>query len=100
MEGIAIGVILLMIIGFGLWLWSLIHCIVNKRLTDGTRILGIILILILGIIGSLIYLFLPRKSSRMMRRRVPPKTRGYSKGGRVTGSYRNHGSYRPSPNFK
>jgi len=53
---------LLVVASIGLWIWSLIHCITNKRLTDTNRIIGIILIVILGLIGSLIYLFLPRES--------------------------------------
>lgn len=44
----------------GLWIWSLIHCIRNPRLSDTNRIIGIVLIVVLGVIGSLIYLFLPR----------------------------------------
>ena len=45
-----------------LWIWSLIHCIQNRYLSDNNRLIGIILIVILGIIGSLVYLFLPRES--------------------------------------
>jgi ABC-type transport system involved in cytochrome c biogenesis permease subunit len=45
-----------------LWIWSLIHCIQNRYLSDNTRLIGIILIVILGVIGSLVYLFLPRES--------------------------------------
>lgn len=44
----------------GLWLWSLIHCVMNKRLSDTNRVIGIVLIVVLGLLGSLIYLFLPR----------------------------------------
>ncbi|GAA5484358.1 hypothetical protein Hsar01_03602 [Haloferula sargassicola] len=47
---------------FGLWLWSLIHCVQNRYLTDNNRIVGIVLIVLLGILGSLVYLFLPRES--------------------------------------
>ena len=54
-----IGVILLLT--FGLWIWSLIHCIRNQRLSDSNRTIGIVLIAILGLIGSFIYLFLPRE---------------------------------------
>ena len=53
------------IVGIGflvLWIWSLIHCIQNHYLSDNNRLIGIILIAILGIIGSLVYLFLPRES--------------------------------------
>jgi uncharacterized BrkB/YihY/UPF0761 family membrane protein len=46
----------------GVWIWSLIHCISNKRLSDTNRIIGVVLIVLLGLIGSLIYLFLPRES--------------------------------------
>jgi len=45
---------------FGLWLWSLIHCVRNKQLSDTNRIIGIVLIVMLSLLGSLIYLFLPR----------------------------------------
>ena len=46
---------------FILWLWSLIHCINNRYLTDQNRLIGILLIVLVGIIGSLVYLFLPRE---------------------------------------
>jgi len=50
-----------LVTGFlALWLWSLIHSINNKALTDTNRIIGIVLIVVLGFLGSLIYLFLPR----------------------------------------
>lgn len=47
---------------FGLWLWSLIHCIQNRYLNDSNRLIGILLIVFLQLLGSLIYLFLPRES--------------------------------------
>ena len=46
--------------GFVLWLWSLIHCIRNRQLSENNRIIGIVLIALLGLVGSLVYLFLPR----------------------------------------
>ena len=45
----------------GLWLWSLIHCITNKNLTSTMKIIGVILIVALSLLGSLIYLGLPRE---------------------------------------
>jgi len=61
-ELIVIAIIGLIALGsIALWIWSLIHCIRNKQLTDNNRIIGIILIVVLGLIGSLIYLFLPRE---------------------------------------
>lgn len=47
----------------GLWIWSLIHCIQNRMLSDNNRLIGIILIALLGLLGSFIYLFLPREST-------------------------------------
>ena len=60
-------IFLLVFVVFGiasllLWIWSLIHCIKNRFLSDNNRIIGIILIVLLGILGSLVYLFLPRES--------------------------------------
>ncbi len=51
---------LLILLCLGLWIWSLIHCIMNKKLTDTNRIIGIVLIVVLQLLGSFIYLFLPR----------------------------------------
>ena len=69
-EGAAIfagaGILLLLFFGvvalasLGLWIWSLIHCVSNKKLSDTNRVIGIILIVLLGLLGSLVYLFLPR----------------------------------------
>jgi|GEM_PF-6580451 len=47
---------------FGLWLWSLIHCVQNRYLNDNNRLIGILLIVLLGLLGSLVYLFLPREN--------------------------------------
>jgi len=61
--GALIFVCLIGLAVFGLWLWSLIHCITNRYLTDTNRIIGIVLIVLLGILGSLIYLFLPKEAT-------------------------------------
>ena len=47
----------------GLWIWSLLHCIRNKDLSDTNRIIGILLIVFLFVIGSLVYLFIPRETN-------------------------------------
>jgi hypothetical protein len=64
----SIGALELIIIAFalgmmGLWIWSLIHCITNRYLSDTNRIIGIVLIVVLGVLGSLVYLFLPKESA-------------------------------------
>jgi ABC-type transport system involved in cytochrome c biogenesis permease subunit len=79
-----LGVILLVgVVFFGLWIWSLIHCITNKQLSDNNRIIGIILIVVLGLLGSLVYLFLPRE--RVAARRGLDRGRA---GARPRGRYR------------
>jgi len=35
--------------------------IMNKSLSDNNRIIGVVLIVVLGIVGSLVYLFIPRE---------------------------------------
>lgn len=62
-EWIIIGAILLVMVPmFILWVWSLIHCIRNRYLSENNRVLGILMIALLGIIGSAVYLALPRES--------------------------------------
>jgi len=55
--------ILVLLVIPAVWLYSLVHCVRNKKLSDTNRIIGIILILLLTIIGSVIYLFLPREKT-------------------------------------
>ena len=45
------------------WIWSLVHCIQNRYLSDNNRVIGIVLIALLGILGSIVYIFLPREST-------------------------------------
>ena len=54
---------LLILILVPLWIGSLIHCIRNKDLSDTNRIIGIPLIVFLFVIGSLVYLFIPRETN-------------------------------------
>ena len=79
MEAALVFVVLICLVITGLWLWSLIHCVMNKRLSDTMRIIGIILIVILGLLGSIIYLFLPRENAQ-------PTPRSRRRGGGRTGS--------------
>ncbi|MCP4847370.1 MAG: hypothetical protein GY899_05415 [Verrucomicrobiaceae bacterium] len=41
----------------------MIHCIRNKDLSDTNRIIGILLIIFLFVIGSVVYLFIPRETN-------------------------------------
>lgn len=67
-AGASFGVLFFLLIGLlglatlGFWIWSLIHCVQNRYLNDTNRLIGILLIVLLGLLGSLVYLFLPRES--------------------------------------
>lgn len=54
---VVVGVLIFWLV---LWLYVLIHCIRNKSLSDASRVIGILLIVFLGILGCMIYPFLPR----------------------------------------
>lgn len=46
---------------FILWIWSLIDCLINSRISDSQKILYILLMIFLPIIGNIIYLVVGRK---------------------------------------
>jgi hypothetical protein len=90
MEGVAAGLLFFMALMFGLWVWSLIHCITNKRLSDSNRTIGIIMIVFLGLLGSLVYLFLPRDgkkngTSRISHHDDDERSGGVGRGGNNNG---------------
>jgi hypothetical protein len=51
---------LISLAGFVFWLWMLIHGITNKGLTDGEKIVWVLVIIFLPFIGSIIYFFVGR----------------------------------------
>jgi cytochrome c oxidase assembly factor CtaG len=63
-TGIAIGLVLLywvfIIVGFVLWLWMLIDCITKEPSEGNDKILWVLVIIFLGPLGALIYLFARR----------------------------------------
>ena len=54
-------VILVLLVIPAVWVYSLVHCIRNKKLSDTNRIIGILLIVLLPILGSINYIFIPRE---------------------------------------
>lgn len=42
------------------WVWTLIDCVMNKRLTDAQKVIWALVIIFVGVIGSLIYFFAGR----------------------------------------
>lgn len=49
---------------FAFWLWMLIHAITNKGLSDGEKIVWVLVIIFLPFLGSILYFFLGRSKGR------------------------------------
>jgi len=45
---------------FAFWLWMLIHAITNKGLTDGEKIVWVLVVIFLPFLGSVLYFLLGR----------------------------------------
>jgi len=56
--------LLITLLGFVFWLWMLIHAITNKGLSDGEKILWVLVIILLPLVGSIIYFFIGRPKGR------------------------------------
>ena len=55
-----------LLIGVGgtiLWIWAIIHCIQNRRLSDGEKALWVLLIIFTHFIGAVIYFAVGRSAS-------------------------------------
>lgn len=46
------------------WLWMLVHAITNKGLSDGERIVWVIVIIFLPFLGALLYFFIGKPKGR------------------------------------
>ncbi len=60
--GIFIGfvVLVLTIAAFAFWIWALIDCIKNTRLSDTEKVVWVLVIIFLHFLGALIYLLAGR----------------------------------------
>ncbi len=47
------------VIGIGLWIWALVDCL-KSELSDGDKILWVLLIIVFNVIGAIIYLILAK----------------------------------------
>jgi len=56
--------LLITLLGFVFWLWMLIHAITNKGLSDGEKILWVLVIILIPLVGSIIYFFIGRPKGR------------------------------------
>lgn len=43
---------------FAFWLWMLVHAISNKGLSDGERIVWVLVVIFLPFLGSILYFFI------------------------------------------
>jgi hypothetical protein len=46
------------ILCFGFWLWMLVHAIGNKSLSDGEKVVWVLVIIFLPFLGSILYFFI------------------------------------------
>lgn len=53
-----IGVVGLLTLGFVIWIWALIHMLLNPRLGDNERIVWTLLIIFLHLLGAILYFFI------------------------------------------
>lgn len=74
-----VGLILILLIGLlitlvalGFWLWTLVDCLSNKYLSDNKKVLWTMLIVFLGLLGSLAYFFAERSSQHKSYNYPPP----------------------------
>lgn len=66
-EILFIGFCLLLSLGlFAFWLWMLVDCVRNRRLSDNERLLWVIVICLTHCLGALIYLLAGRRSRAAM----------------------------------
>lgn len=51
-------------LGFAFWVWMLVDCVRNPRLTDTERLIWAIVICLAHLLGALIYFFAGRRRSK------------------------------------
>ena len=61
---IGLGSLLLGLVAFVAWVWSLIHAVTNGGLSDGEKILWVLLIIFLPVLGMILYFFIGRPKKR------------------------------------
>lgn len=55
-----------------IWVWSLVHAIGNKVLTDGERIMWVLLIVLVPFLGVILYFFMGRPKNAVARGNAAP----------------------------
>ncbi|HLB95452.1 MAG TPA: PLDc N-terminal domain-containing protein [Patescibacteria group bacterium] len=60
-AGVMIFIWILAILGFAIWLWALIDVIRRQFTNPNDKTLWVILVVVLGVIGAIVYLIAGRK---------------------------------------
>ena len=56
-------VIVIVMVLNALWIWAIVHCAVNRSLTDKERLVGLLVVVLLNFIGALLYAVWLRRGS-------------------------------------
>ena len=57
---IGLGAVLIGLAAFVVWVWMLVHAVTNRGLSDGEKILWVLLIVFLPLLGVILYFFIGR----------------------------------------
>lgn len=63
-ELLALCIIALIIGGTVLWIWMLVDCVMNKRISDSQKTVWILVMIFTHLLGALLYLFLGRSTQK------------------------------------
>ena len=63
-EVMVLSVLVIALAGFAFWVWMLVDCVRNPRLTDTERIIWAFVICLAHFLGALIYFFAGRRPGR------------------------------------
>ena len=61
---LVLGILAIVVLVIGLWIWVLIDCIKNEPEEGNDRIVWVVVIALLGVLGALIYLFARRPARK------------------------------------
>jgi hypothetical protein len=53
--------LMLIILSFVFWIWAIVDCIKNSRLSDSERVAWVLVVIFLHFLGALIYLLAGRR---------------------------------------
>lgn len=54
----------LIVLATGFWIWMLVDCVMNKKITDNEKIVWVLVILFTHLVGALLYLIFARSPQR------------------------------------